>query len=332
LVVVPSSVLFQPRAKCSTFDCGSGFFGVEYPDKTFCFGPNCSAQMDQDTCCIAMTGRAGGVNIIYGKLELSVTVSELDDVAAGAEPAPAPLQDPRVRGVLQQLVAEEVGVAPDRVDIAEAVAGLLQKWQEASLVERAASKNIAAGDPIEAQVTKEVVDFRIFVPFRLDPASVVTTINEYPLGNASARINTLLTHEQAPFSIQDVHQKAGTTPFDDAPSTGGGGNDTTDASKASKAGSDGTAADSRDFSGGGGSGTSPTPPPPGDNGNVITDTPTGDANRTFGSDNNQPVVAGTMDLEGQSCLYPKEWTDCKGCHSTGGACGTPSGAVGEVGG
>merc|ERR1712023_63412 len=36
------------------------------------------------------------------------------------------------------------------------------------------------------------------------------------------------------------------------------------------------------------------------------------------------------DLEGQSCS--SQWTDCNGCHSTGGFCGTPSGAQGEPGG
>ena len=36
------------------------------------------------------------------------------------------------------------------------------------------------------------------------------------------------------------------------------------------------------------------------------------------------------DLEGESC--DSYWTDCHGCTSSGGFCGTPSGALGEVGG
>ncbi len=40
--------------------------------------------------------------------------------------------------------------------------------------------------------------------------------------------------------------------------------------------------------------------------------------------------AETQDLEGQSC--DEVWTDCHGCTSTGGFCGTPSGNQGEEGG
>ena len=43
-----------------------------------------------------------------------------------------------------------------------------------------------------------------------------------------------------------------------------------------------------------------------------------------------PVKHHAIVLEGLSC--DDVWTDCKGCTSTGGFCGTPSGAVGEVGG
>ena len=42
------------------------------------------------------------------------------------------------------------------------------------------------------------------------------------------------------------------------------------------------------------------------------------------------LAHGAMDLEGQSC--DSVWTDCRGCTSTGGFCGTPSGARGENGG
>jgi len=38
----------------------------------------------------------------------------------------------------------------------------------------------------------------------------------------------------------------------------------------------------------------------------------------------------TLPLEGQTC--DKRWTDCHGCFSTAGYCGTPSGALGEEGG
>merc|ERR1712166_954412 len=41
-------------------------------------------------------------------------------------------------------------------------------------------------------------------------------------------------------------------------------------------------------------------------------------------------IGETIDLEGLSC--DSEWTDCRGCSSTGAYCGTPSGAQGEEGG
>merc|ERR1712072_194050 len=42
------------------------------------------------------------------------------------------------------------------------------------------------------------------------------------------------------------------------------------------------------------------------------------------------LASAASDLEGQSCS--SVWTDCNGCTSTGGYCGTPSGAQGEPGG
>ena len=43
-----------------------------------------------------------------------------------------------------------------------------------------------------------------------------------------------------------------------------------------------------------------------------------------------PPAVPAIDLEGQSC--DTVWTDCSGCTSTGGFCGTPSGGIGEAGG